>query len=281
TDIGTHWRYEWGGGVYECSVNTMTRTSMNGRLWVNDPDCVLVRQDDNDLTEDEVILWLSVVALSGGAVLLSDRMMEVSEERLSLLDKVIPPYREGAVALDSFEKLNPSVFALPIETPSGKWAVIGVINLNESPIDVSCRLDAVGLDLATPHHVFDFWSQEYHGLSEDSISIAGLKPHSCKLLLVRPESKEPALLSTSMHFTQGAVEISDIDWNDGGKELSMRTTLDTRSEESVFVVFGEEWIPSRAYVDDEQVSFVQVAPEVVAVKAKFKKGQTIRIRFTQ
>jgi len=281
TDIGTHWRYEWGGGVYECSVNTMTRASMHGRLWVNDPDCVLVRQDDNNLTEDEVLLWLSVVALSGGAVLFSDRMMEVSEERLRLLDKIMPPYREGAIALDSLEKLNPSVFALPIETANGKWAVIGTINLNESPIDVSCKLDSVGLESAHPHHVFDFWNHEYHGLSEDTISVTGLKPHSCKLLLVKPETKEPALLSTSIHFTQGAVEISDIDWNAGGKELSMRTTLDTRTEESIFIVFGEEWIPSRAYVDDEQVSFDQVAPEVVAVKYKFKKGQTIRVRFTQ
>lgn len=282
TDIATNWRYpDWGGGVFECAVNTMSRAVMHDRLWVNDPDCVLVRQDDNDLTDDEVKLWLSVVALSGGAVLLSDRMMEVSEERLQLLDKIIPSYRRSAMAVDSLEKANPSLFALPIQSDSEKGAIIGAINLNENPIDVVCKLESIGLDSKTPHHVFDFWTQEYHGLSEDTVSVLGLKPHTCKVLLVKPESREPTVLSTSMHFTQGAVDLSDIDWNGGGKELSMTVNIDTRGEESIFIVFSNEYIPSRAYVDDEQVPLVEVAPEVVAIKHKFQKGQSVRVRFTQ
>ena len=187
TDIATDWRYDWGGGVYECSVNTMTRAAMHDRLWINDPDCVLVRQDDNNLTEDEVKLWLNVVALSGGAVLLSDRMMDVSEERLEFLDKVLPPYRKSAIAIDALDRANPSVFALPIETSAGRWAVLGAINLNESPIDVTVALESMGLDPSVPHHVFDFWNQEYHGLSEDQITLHKLKPHTSKLLAIRPE----------------------------------------------------------------------------------------------
>ncbi|MFW9931338.1 MAG: alpha-galactosidase, partial [Candidatus Thorarchaeota archaeon] len=281
TDIATHWRYDWGGGVYECSVNTMTRAVMHDRLWVNDPDCVLVRQDDNELTEEEVKLWLNVVALSGGAILLSDRMMEVSEERLAFIDKVLPPYRKTARAIDAFEKENPSIFALTLENPSGKWVVLGLINLNETPIDISVLLETIGLDPSVPHHVFDFWNQEYHGLSEEQIAIFGLKPHTSKLLVIRPESEIPSILSTSIHFTQGAVELSDVDWNDGGKELSMKIKKNSRQEESIFFVFSDQWIPSRAYVDDEKIGFEEIAPEVVAVKHKFKKGQILRVVFKQ
>ncbi len=281
TDIGTNWRYEWGGGVYECSINTMTRAAMHDRLWINDPDCVLVRQDDNELTEDEVKLWLSIVALSGGAVLLSDRMVEVSEERLSLLDRILPVYRQGAIAVDALENANPRIFALPVETQSGNWAVVAVVNLNESPIDVTVPLETIGLDSSVKHHVFNFWQGKYLGLIERQVSVTGLQPHTLKLLLIKPESKEPAVLSTSMHYSQGAVEIADIDWNSGSNELSLRVTRDTRHEESIFFVFNEEWIPSRAYVDDEMVSFVEIAPEVVAVKHKFCTGQTVRLKFTQ
>ncbi len=281
TDIATDWRYDWGGGVYECSVNTMTRAVMHDRLWINDPDCVLVRQDDNDLTDDEVKLWLNVVALSGGAVLLSDRMMEVSEERLGYIDKILPPIRKGGISIDALERSNPSVFALPIETPTGKWVVLGFINLNETALDVKVSLQSLGLEPETPHHVFDFWNQEYHGLSEEEIGIFGLKPHTSKLLMIKPESKTPNVLSTSFHFSQGAIEISDVDWNDGGKELSMKVNRDSRDEDSIFFVFTNEWIPSRAYIDDEKVGFEEIAPEVVAVKSKFKKGQILRVVFKQ
>jgi alpha-galactosidase len=281
TDIATDWRYDWGAGVYECSVNTMTRAMMHDRFWINDPDCVLVRQDDNNLTFEEVKLWLSVVALSGGAVLLSDRMMEVSEERMSLLDNVLPPYRVSAIALDSLEKTNPSIFVQPISVQEEKWVVFGAINLNETPTDVTFTLDTMDLDPDEPHHVFDFWAQKYHGLSEGQVSVLGLKPHSCKVLLVKPEKDVPMVLSTSMHISQGAMEISDVDWNSGGKELSMRIVRDTLHEESIFIVFGEDWIPSRAYVDDAEVTMEQVAPEVVAVKHKFSKDQIVKLRFTQ
>lgn len=281
TDIATHWRYAWGGGVYECSVNTMTRAVMHDRLWVNDPDCVLVRQNDTELTEEEVKLWLNVVALSGGAVLLSDRMMEVSEERLSYLDKILPPFRKGGIAVDALDKENPSIFAMPIETTAGKWVVLGLINLNEEPIDISVPLESIGLDPATPHHVFEFWDQEYHGLSEEQITVLGIKPHTSKLLAIKPEMDIPSVLSTSIHFTQGAVEISDVDWNDGGNELSMRINKSVSRKESIFFVFGNRWIPSRAYVDDEKVGFEEIAPEVVAIKYQFKKGQMLRVIFKQ
>jgi alpha-galactosidase len=281
TDIATDWRYDWGAGVYECSVNTMTRAIMHDRLWINDPDCVLVRQDDNNLTLEEVKLWLSVTALSGGAILLSDRMMEVSEERMHLLDKVLPPYRESAVALDSLEKKNPSVFVQLIKREGESWGVFGAINLNEAPIDVTFTLDSIGLDADAPHHVFDFWSQKYHGLSEGEVSVLSLKPHSCKILLVKQEKDIPMVLSTSMHISQGAVEISDVDWNAGGKELSMRVIRNNLHEESIFVVFSEDWIPSRAYVDDKEVTMEQIAPEVIAVKFKFAKDQIVKVRFSQ
>ncbi len=281
TDIATDWRYEWGAGVYECSVNTMTRAIMHDRLWINDPDCVLVRQDDNNLTLEEVKLWLSVVALSGGAVLLSDRMMEVSEERMQLLDKILPPYRVSATALDALEKRNPSIFVQPISTPDEKWVLFGAINLDDAPIDVTFNLDSMGLNAEAPHHVFDFWGQEYHGLSEEQVSVLGLKPHSCKVLLIKEERAVPMVLSTSMHISQGAVEISDIDWNSGGKELSMRVIRDATQEESIFVVFGNAWIPSRAYVDDKEVTIEHIAPEVVAVRHKFSQDQIVKVRFSQ
>ncbi|RDE12911.1 MAG: hypothetical protein C4K49_09365 [Candidatus Thorarchaeota archaeon] len=280
TDIASVWRYETMGlGVYECAINTMSRSVLNGRWWINDPDCVLVRQDDTQLTMDEVRLWVSLVALSGGLVLLSDRMMDVSEERLRLLDRILPPYGKGAFALDALVRPEPSMFVLPIETPLGLWAVAAAVNLTDKPIDVTFPLGDMGLDPTKLHYVFDFWKQEYLGLSEKTVVIKGLNPHSCKLLAVKPETKVPTVLSTTMHFTQGAVELNGMSWDSSRHELSTTIAVNTRDSEAVFFVYGSNWRPEKALVDGVDAKLEQVAPEVVAVRQVFKTGQIVKVRF--
>ena len=83
-----------------------------------------------------------------------------------------------------------------------------------------------------------------------------------------------------MHFTQGAVELSNLEWNQLSQELSVKVTRNLRKAESIFFVFGDEWIPARGYVNDKQVSLEQVAPEVIAVKYQFKMGDCVKIKFT-
>ena len=281
TDIGTKWRYDWGGGVYECAINTMTRAFLNGRWWTNDPDCIIVRQDDNDLTLDEIQLWLTIVAMSGGTVHLSEKMEEVAEERFRLVDKILPPYGRGSTTIDVFTEEEPRVFAQRIETPRGAWALVALVNLSEKEISVKTDLAALGMTEPGPHHLFEFWSRQYEGTVEDDILVTGIKPHSCRLYIVKPESATPSILSTSIHFTQGAVELKDERWNDTNNELTVTITRDTLHAEMVFVVFGPMWRPRHAYVNDESVEFIKVAPEVIAVRRQFRAGEEIRVGFSK
>ena len=280
-DIATVWKYDWGGGVYQCAINTMSRAILHDRWWINDGDCVLVRQDDNNLTLDEIRLWLSIVALSGGSIMLSDRIMEVSKERIHLLEKILPAYRRGGIAIDSLVEAEPRLFALPIETPLGRWAVVAAINLTEKPIGASFSLNEVGLDEDVFHHVFDFWNERYEGLVEGNIELMGLKPHSCQLLCIKPAGDIPDVLSTSMHFTQGAVELSQLEWNPEERALRVIVARATNEPEAIFFVFGGNWTPERAYISDEQVKIEIIAPEVVAVRHQFKQGQIVRLEFAK
>ncbi|MGY5860836.1 MAG: alpha-galactosidase [Candidatus Thorarchaeota archaeon] len=280
-DIATVWKYDWGGGVYQCAINTMSRAILHDRWWINDGDCVLVRQDDSNLTLDEIKLWLSVVALSGGSIMLSDRIMEVSKERIHLLEKILPAYRRGGIALDSLVEAEPRLFALPIETPMGRWAVVAAINLTEKPIGVSFSLNEIGLNEHALHHVFSFWDECYEGLVEGKIEIMGLKPHSCRLLCIKPTEDIPDVLSTSMHFTQGAVELSHREWNPDERALRVSVTRTTNEPKAIFFVFEGNWTPERAYVSDEQVKIELIAPEVIAIRHQFKQGQIVRIEFAK
>lgn len=280
-DIATTWRYDWGGGVYECSINTMTRSFMHRRLWTNDPDCVLVRQDDTSLTLEEVQLWATIASMSGGTLMLSDKMEEVSEERLRIIDKLMPSYTKGARGIGVFEESEPRIFALPVETVLGKWSVVAIVNLSEKAINVSCPFEDIGLDHNQTHHIFEFWKEEYEGVSERSLDVMNLKPHSCRFFCVRPESEVPTILSTSIHYTQGAIEVRDVSWDNDAWELSARLNIDTHDNERIFVVFGREWIPEDAFIDEKKIQIEMIAPEVIAIASHFKRNQELLLRFSR
>ncbi|TFG03917.1 hypothetical protein EU538_12965 [Candidatus Thorarchaeota archaeon] len=82
-----------------------------------------------------------------------------------------------------------------------------------------------------------------------------------------------------MHFSQGAVELKNQDWDPSQNELSVVVERSTHVPEMVFFVFSNEWVPLDALLDDKHVKIERVAPEVLGVKAQFEAGQEIRVRF--
>ena len=70
-------------------VNDLTRASMHRKFWFNDPDCLLVRKKKNSMTGKQTRIMASVMAVSGGMLLVSDDMTQLEEERLALLEKTI------------------------------------------------------------------------------------------------------------------------------------------------------------------------------------------------
>jgi len=60
------------------------RSWMHRRLWLNDPDCLLVRSRETELERDEVRTLASTVALTGGVAMLSDDLSSLGEEELGL-----------------------------------------------------------------------------------------------------------------------------------------------------------------------------------------------------
>jgi alpha-galactosidase len=61
--------------------NTINRAPLLGRWWLKDPGCLLVRDRDTRLSEAEVRSLASVIALSGGILLVSDDMSRLRPER--------------------------------------------------------------------------------------------------------------------------------------------------------------------------------------------------------
>ncbi len=71
-----------------------TRAFMHRRLWQNDPDCLMVRTRDTDLSSDEATSLAGAIALSGGMVMVSDDVAGLSDVEMSRIRQVIALARE-------------------------------------------------------------------------------------------------------------------------------------------------------------------------------------------
>jgi alpha-galactosidase len=69
--------------------NTLTRSFMHRKLWLNDPDCLMLRTSKTKLTLDEMERWASAVGASGGMALVSDDLSLLDDASHRLLDRVI------------------------------------------------------------------------------------------------------------------------------------------------------------------------------------------------
>ena len=70
-------------------TNTLTRSFMHRRLWLNDPDCVMLRTEDTGLTPAAARTWAHAVGVSGGMALVSDDLGLLGADARTLLDEVL------------------------------------------------------------------------------------------------------------------------------------------------------------------------------------------------
>jgi alpha-galactosidase len=70
-------------------TNTLTRAFMHRRLWLNDPDCLMLRTTDTGLSPAAARTWARAVGVSGGMALVSDDLSLLDDASRRLLDEVV------------------------------------------------------------------------------------------------------------------------------------------------------------------------------------------------
>jgi alpha-galactosidase len=153
--------------------NTITRYWTHNRLWLNDPDCLILRDSETALTAEEVRTLATAMGMSGGMLLDSDELMSLSPERRAMLTRLLPLRGEAAIPLDLFEREMPQLLWRPDRR------LLAVFNWDDGPADVSVPLPAPAERLT------DFWSGEEYSPEGGRATFRGLAAHACKLLILR------------------------------------------------------------------------------------------------
>ena len=64
---------------------TIARSFMHRRLWLNDPDCLMLRTTKTALSPEDARRWAHTVGLSGGMALVSDDLALLDDDARALL----------------------------------------------------------------------------------------------------------------------------------------------------------------------------------------------------
>jgi alpha-galactosidase len=210
---------------YPCMMaaiqNTIARYFMHKQFWLNDPDCIMVRQVETKLTSHEVITWATLVALSNGMLVISDKMDELSDFDKNLLKVLYPLYKDDAEPINLFTQKIPNKLVLDVVNSFEHYKVAGIFNLNDSTQNIMVQLADFGLARDKEFLLFEFWSQKYLGKKSGAVVLEDIPPHGCKLLVIKPVTGKNQLLGTDIHYTSGGVEIEYLDINENIADLKL------------------------------------------------------------
>ncbi len=134
--------------------NAITRSAMHGRFWINDPDCLMVREKKTELNERQVYLLASVMCLSGGMLLVSDDLSTLSPQRLIILKKAFDLVQQCSRHASSALGLMDEEFPLGLYNPAG---YLGIWNPSDRPRKVVVEIPAA-VSSASLKKARDYWT---------------------------------------------------------------------------------------------------------------------------
>ncbi len=162
--------------------NTLTRAWMHRRWWWNDPDCVLLRMENTFLSEEEIRLLITVIAMSGGMVIDSDPVSALPPERLALWSALLPPHGERPEIPDLLKREFPRMLRWRRDIADVPVVWLGLLNPEDHPWETEIPLRDLGLP-ETAWGV-EFWSRVARRL-EGQLPVM-LPPHGAALWTLRP-----------------------------------------------------------------------------------------------
>ncbi len=210
-DVGVDWR---GRLSAQSLLNDLAaRNFANHILWQADPDCILLRNKHHNLTDQEVRSLAIYAGMSGGVILTSDNLEELSSDRLRLwkfilemdsndctfpflassgvvYDRIQPNYPSNSISHEA-RLLDPVLVQVRSKiNAKSDVNVVFIFNTGEYPVQRSFALDSLGLE--GPLWVFDWIKHQAWPQAAEHLSVK-LDAHDGIILLL---SEDPSKIAT-------------------------------------------------------------------------------------
>jgi alpha-galactosidase len=238
SDVAGYWGHEGnsdGPALSNALRATLARGWLHGKWWTNDPDCVIVRGHDTELTPDEVQAWAAVVALSGGMFFVGDDLSELEPDRLAILSRLVPPSGVAASASAPVFQRIPQRVHLRFRGRS----VVGIANWGDTPTPSAFDPTEFDLPLGIVYHLFDLWRGDYLGRTPAPRRLPDLPPHALHLLAVHADEGHPRVVGTTGHLLGPAMDVSHEAWDPARGELVVTPTTNGPKNRAAEIVVAD------------------------------------------
>jgi hypothetical protein len=247
----------------------------NNKLWTNDIDHVCIDLLSNTNAEAAATL----IGLSGGNTISGDRLMNLGNTKLEVLQKIYPSTIENGKPVDLFDRDPQTVFSCRIKRPFGTWDVIALFNPDrDHSVARTIPLDRLWLEPAKKYLCFDFWNQRFAGEITERLTDT-INPGSVSLYSLREKKDHPQILGTNRHVKMGAVEIEDERFDKQSATLHVVSTGPEGSMHSVFIYIpdGFNWSPENGSIYSVYDNFTvrKVEENVMRVDLMFRENNKI------
>jgi len=258
SDVAAHWK-----NIVICAKELSKTYFMHSLLWITDPDCLVVRPP---LALDQARVWASIQGLTGGLMMLGDKLYELPPERLEIIKKVLPVY--NIRPKDLFPHKSPEIWVLKINKDFGSWDVVGIVNWKKKSREMTVNFSNLGLDPKGSYLLYDFWEERFLGKFTREFSVS-LRGNSIKVLSIHPDRSIPQVISTNRHITQGGVDLKEINWDSSALTLSGCSEGVKKADYKLVLYLPAGYRFESATVNGSPCEVLKVAPNLLELRYNF------------
>ncbi len=154
--------------------NFMARSMMNKYLWINDPDCLMIRRKKTNLNSYQRLSQINAIILSGGLLTYSDDFSDLTDKTIEEINKINQLskicFNGNAIACDLMENPIPEIYY----NTSG---FIGIFNFKKTHCDKEINLKDYNDLPGNINYLKDVWTGEIIKIKNNNI-IKLTKMHS-------------------------------------------------------------------------------------------------------
>ena len=158
--------------------NMLTRSFLHRRWWLNDPDCLMVREKYTQLTPDEIRTLATAIAVTDGMLIVSENMRVLPEASIETLKR--------AMALTGGRPSTPDLLAADppsvVVSRSARQTVVAVFNFADTAQEMQTDLRAIGVDVPGAR-VREHWTGIEIPIQDGTAQLGSVPPHACRVLV--------------------------------------------------------------------------------------------------